>query len=139
MFFTQATFKSVLADQVIVGMMALGLLVPFIAGAFDLSIGAMVSFSFVLMAWFSTETDLNIFITALLAIGACGLIGLVSGILTVKFRVNSFIATLGVSQVLTAAILYISVRASDPRCLQREFLNFGQADWAGIPRSSSTS
>ena len=133
-FFTQATFKSVLADQVIVGMMALGLLVPFIAGAFDLSIGAMVSFSFVLMAWFSTETDLNVFITALLAIGACGLIGLVSGILTVKFRVNSFIATLGVSQVLTAAILYISSGRQIPGAFSETFLNFGQADWAGIPR-----
>ena len=134
LFFTQATFKLVLADQVIVGMMALGLLIPFVAGAFDLSIGAMVAFSFVITAWFGVETSINTVLAAVLAVGACALVGLVSGIITVKFRVNSFIATLGVSQILVAATLYISGGRQIPGAFSAEFLQFGQADWFGIPR-----
>ena len=37
-FLTQATFKIVLADQVVIGILALAVLVPLTAGAFDLSV-----------------------------------------------------------------------------------------------------
>jgi ribose transport system permease protein len=43
------------------------------------------------------------------AILACGAMGFISGMLVVKFRINSFIATLGVSQLLTAGMLRVSV------------------------------
>ena len=43
-FLTHATFKIVLGDQVVIGILGLAVLVPLSAGAFDLSCGAMLAF-----------------------------------------------------------------------------------------------
>ena len=42
-FLTHTTFKLVFADQVVVAILGLALLVPLTAGAFDLSVGAMLA------------------------------------------------------------------------------------------------
>ena len=55
-FLTQATFKIVLGDQVVIGILGLAVLVPLSAGAFDLSCGAMLAFSLVIMSWFQAES-----------------------------------------------------------------------------------
>ena len=51
----------------------------------------------------------------------------------VKFRVNSFIATLGMSQVLAAATLYISSNRQIVGVFSESFLDFGRRDVIGIP------
>ena len=53
--------------------------------------------------------------------------------LVVKFRVNSFIATLGMSQVLAAATLYISSNRQIVGVFSKSFLDFGRARPAGHP------
>ena len=53
--------------------------------------------------------------------------------LVVKFRVNSFIATLGMSQVLAAATLYISSNRQIVGVFTKSFLDFGRRDLLGIP------
>jgi ribose transport system permease protein len=106
-FLSTTTFKIVFADQVVIGILGLAVLVPLSAGAFDLSCGAMLAFALVIMSWFQQETGLNAFFAAVIAIAACAAVGFLSGLIVVKFRVNSFIATLGMSQVLAAATLWI--------------------------------
>ena len=54
-FLTQTTFKLVFADQVVVAILGLALLIPLTAGAFDLSVGAMLAFSLVIVSWFEAE------------------------------------------------------------------------------------
>src|SRR4051812_28841210 len=106
-FLTKETFRLVLSDQAVVGILALALLVPLVNGAFDLSCGAMLGFSLVVVSWLQAHTGLGAPLSCVLALVACGMAGAGSGLLTVKFGVNSFIATLGMSQVLTAATLYL--------------------------------
>ena len=78
-FLTHATFKIVLADQVVIGILGLAVLVPLTAGAFDLSCGAMLAFSLVIMSWFQAETGLNAFLSAIIALAACAAVGFLSG------------------------------------------------------------
>jgi ribose transport system permease protein len=132
-FLTQATFKIVLADQVVIGILALAVLAPLTAGTFDLSCGAMLAFSLVIMSWFQAETGVNAALSSLIALAACAGIGFLSGMVVVKFRVNSFIATLGMSQVLAAATLYISSNRQIVGVFSPSFLNFGRRDLFGIP------
>ena len=132
-FLTQATFKLVLSDQVVIGILALAVLVPLTAGVFDLSCGAMLAFSLVIVSWFEEQTGLNAVLSSLLALGACVVIGFLSGMLVVKFRVNSFIATLGMSQVLAAATLYISSNRQIVGVFSETFLDFGREELLGIP------
>jgi ribose transport system permease protein len=105
---TTTTLRLVLSDQSTVGMLAIAALIPLTAGVFDLSIATMAAFSAVIFsATLKAGTPVSVsVVTALLA---CAAMGFLSGLIVVRLRVNSFIATLGVSQLLTAGMLRFSV------------------------------
>ena len=91
-------------SAVFTGALALAFLVPLATGTYDLSIGANMSMALVISAT-SPSTDKTPDIAAMfIALGACAVAGFVSGFFVVKLKVNSFIATLGMSQVITAFV-----------------------------------
>jgi ribose transport system permease protein len=132
-FLTRETFTLVLSDQVVVGILALALLVPLVCGAFDLSCGAMLGFSLVVVSWLQANTELGAPVSCVLALLACACAGWLSGLLTVRFGVNSFIATLGMSQVLTAATLYLSKNRQIVGVLSSDFQSWGRREVLGVP------
>lgn len=132
-FLSSATFKIVLADQVVTGFVALAVLIPLAAGAFDLSIGANLALSLVIISWLEGNTGLPVQISALIAVAACSAVGLVSGLVVVKLRVNSFIATLGMGQAISAATLYVSGNRQIVGVFSDQFQTFGRSDVLGIP------
>jgi ribose transport system permease protein len=93
----------------------------------------MMELSLSLMMWFSLHTSLPIALSAILSVIACCFVGLLSGVITVRFRVNSLIATLGVSQLLNAAELTISNNTTLVGKLPNGFLNLGAGNLLGIP------
>jgi ribose transport system permease protein len=96
------THRSVLNQNAILMVVSLGLLVPLAAGVFDLSIGATISASSVTVAWAMVEAQWSVpaAIAAALLLGVA--VGVVNGLLVVKIKIDSFIATLAMSSVLTA-------------------------------------
>ena len=132
-FLTSITFRLVAADQVVIAILALAILVPLVVGAFDLSVGAMLAFSLVVLTWLESHTELNAVVSSLIAIAACGLVGLLSGLLVVRFKVNSFIATLGMSQILGATSLWISENRQIVGVFSEGFLDFGRRQLFGLP------
>src|SRR3954469_13753715 len=102
LFLSSATLHSVAAQQAVVGILALGLLVPMSAGAFDLSIGANVNLCAVLVAVLQTENGYSMWSAILAAVGAGVLVGFLNGLIIVKLRVSSFICTLGTATVIGA-------------------------------------
>lgn len=106
--FTWLTHRSVLNQNAILMVVAIGLLVPLSAGVFDLSIAGTISASAVMVSWGLVEAGWSV----AAAIGAALLVGLVvgnvNGFLVVKIRIDSFIATLGMSSVLTAFAVWRS-------------------------------
>ena len=107
-FLTEVTFTLIFRSGVVTCILALAFLVPLTAGVYDLSIGAVMAVSLGLVVYLSLHTGLPTPVTALIAVAACGLCGAVSGFIVVKLHVDSFIATLGVSQVLAGAVLLMS-------------------------------
>ena len=83
----------VILSQLPAIMLALAFLVPLTTEAFDLSIGAIAALALLIVNKIALETDLPQGLGALIAIGACLVIGWVNGFIVVKLRVNSFIAT----------------------------------------------
>lgn len=134
-FYSGATFKLVLSNQVVTGIVALALLVPFVAGAFDLSVGYMVAFSLAIVSVLRQDHQVDIWLCALTAIATCGLVGLISGLITVKLRVNSFIATLGVGQVLAALTLYLSKNQQIVGAIPDSFQDLLQGNLLGLPKA----
>jgi ribose transport system permease protein len=106
--FTWLTHRSVLNANAILVVVAIGLLVPLAAGVFDLSIAGTISASSVVAGWGMVEQDWSypVAIAAALLVGV--VVGNVNGFLVVKIRIDSFIATLGMSSILTAFAVWRS-------------------------------
>ena len=130
---TSATFRLVFSEGAVTCMLALAFLVPLAANTYDLSIGAVMSLSLSLCIWFNLHTGLPAAAGAAIAVFACMLAGAVSGFIVVRLRVNSFIATLGMSQVLLAAALFISSNRQLIATFPDGYANLGLNEVAGVP------
>ena len=64
--------------------------------------------------------------SASIAILACALAGFISGFVVVRLRVNSFIATLGMSQLLAGIVLKISGNRQITEALSDGYRNVGR-------------
>ena len=107
-FLTSGTWRSLLANQSITCLVAVGLVVPLAAGVFDLAVGSEVGLGAVIAAWLLVRQDLPAPVAILLALLAGAAVGVVISFLIVRAHINSFIATLGVSSVLLALINWTS-------------------------------
>jgi ribose transport system permease protein len=72
-------------------------------------------------------------VTALIAIGVCALVGFFSGFVVVKLKVNSFIATLGVSQLITAIVLKMSDNRQITGAYSDTYMQWGRREVFGLP------
>jgi ribose transport system permease protein len=107
-FLQESTWKAMIDSQAITAMVAVALVIPVAAGAFDLAIGTEVGLGGILVAWMITSQEMATPVAIALTIVAGGLIGLASGLLITKARITTFIATLGVSSILAAMITWVS-------------------------------
>ena len=76
------------------GIVALGVGVLMVAGEFDLSVGAVLTFCSFVFAWL-LALPVNPFVAAGITLACGAAIGMINGLITVKAKVVSFIATLG--------------------------------------------
>lgn len=132
-FLTASNFQVTVSQGVVTIVLGLAFLVPLCAGAYDLSIGAMMELSLSVMTWGTIHTGLPVVVLAIVAVLLCCLVGMVSGVLVVKFGVNSLIATLGVSEVLAAVELLISNNTVIVGRYSNGFENLGNHNVAGVP------
>jgi ribose transport system permease protein len=107
-FLASSTWKALLDDQAVTALVAVALVIPLSAGSFNLAIGAEVGMGSILSAWLLSKQGLPIGAAVALTILAGGVIGLTSGLLIVGARIDSFIATLGMSSILLAMIAWVS-------------------------------
>jgi ribose transport system permease protein len=102
------TWKALFDSQAVTAILAIGLVIALSAGAFDLAIGAELGFGSILVAWFLVDKGVAVAPAIVLTLLAGAAIGLANGLLIVKVRIDSFIATLGMSSILLALIAWVS-------------------------------
>jgi ribose transport system permease protein len=101
-FLSMTTVHQIAAQQSLVGLIALAALVPLVAGAYDLSIGANVNLCTIVVVVLQTKHGMGMWPAIVLALLVGLAVGLLNGIVVVGLKVNSFIATLGSATVLSA-------------------------------------
>ena len=84
----------------ITGILALGVTCTLVVGGFDLSFGAVATSALMLSAYSMVILGHPGWVAVLLCLGMGALVGLVNGILIVKFRVPDLLATLGIMFLL---------------------------------------
>ena len=127
LFLTMSTVQSIASSQAIGAIMAIAVIVPLAAGVFDLSIGAVVTLSAVIVAIQQERNGWGMWESIALAVGVSFLIGVINGFIVVKLRVGSFIATLGTATIIGA----VQVIVSD----QTQPLQPNTAGWAELTQT----
>ncbi|WP_047224979.1 ABC transporter permease [Protofrankia coriariae] len=102
LFLTMGTLHSVAAQQAIAAIVALAVLVPLAAGAYDLSVGATVNLATIIVTVLQADKGWSMWPAIGVTVVACFVIGAVNGFVVVVLRVNSFIATLGAASIIAA-------------------------------------
>ncbi|THG30093.1 ABC transporter permease [Naasia lichenicola] len=107
-FLQQGVWRTLLDAQSITVIAAIAVMIPLVTGSFNLAIGAEIGFAGILVAVLQVKLGMP-FMTAIpLTLLAGALIGLVSGLIITKGRIDSFIATLGLSSILLAGLAWMS-------------------------------
>lgn len=106
---TQITHQSVLNIAfAIPGLIALAVMIPLVAGTFDLSVAGVMSASGVTCASLMVNDHWGMWAAVGMAMLVALAAGLVNGVLVVVVRINSFIATLATNAVLAAFAVWKS-------------------------------
>lgn len=101
-FLAWATAHSIASSQSVSAIVALAVLVPLAAGVYDLSIGATTNLCTVFVSTLQVNNHMSAWQAAIVVMLTAVAIGIVNGLLVVRFHINSFVATLGMSVVITA-------------------------------------
>lgn len=94
-FISAANLRAMLAAVSFVGIIAVGQTMLLVCGEFDLSVGSNAGLSAIVSAWLMTRPEWPVPLALAAGIGTGVFIGLVNGIVVVKFKIPAFIATLG--------------------------------------------
>jgi ribose transport system permease protein len=107
-FLTAGVWKSLLANSALTALVAIAVTIPLAAGVFNLAVGTEVGMAAILSAWLLQKQHVAIApaIAVTLVVGC--LIGATSGALIVRAKIDSFIATLGMSSILLAMVAWVS-------------------------------
>jgi ribose transport system permease protein len=102
LFLSNATFQSIATGQAVSGMVAIAVLIPLVCGEFDLSVGANANFVGLVAILLQVNDHWPVLPAVLLSVALGFVIGAANALIAVRFRVSSFIATLGMGSVLSA-------------------------------------
>ena len=131
-FFSYENLLNIVTNMSINGILSIGMTLLMIAGCFDLSVGSNLVLSGAISIIMLRYTSLPLAILIGIASGAA--MGLVNGVLVAKFRVNSFIATLGTMVIFQGATF--SVTDNKPVATENDLFQAFAAHEVifGIPR-----
>ena len=94
-FLTAFTFQSMINSRSINALIALAVMIPLASNNYDLSVASILGISQVLANGLQTQQHLPWPVAGLICLALGAGIGLINGVLVTRFRINSFIATLG--------------------------------------------
>ena len=128
-FLTQNNIVNLLRQTVINGLISLGMLVVILSGGIDLSVGAVVALSAILVGVLAESMPIPM--AAAVALAAAAGVGMINGFIVARFKIQPFIVTLGSLSAVRGLVFVISetpVVYSDPG-----FLGIGSAMLGPIP------
>ena len=94
-FCTVYNITNLMKQCAIIGVLAVAQTMIIITGGIDISCGAITGLSCMVLALLQRDTDVNFFLTLIIAVVVSVICGLVNGIIVYEFPVPAMIATLG--------------------------------------------
>ncbi|MDX3804610.1 ABC transporter permease [Streptomyces sp. AK04-3B] len=133
---TLDNISSILSNQSIPAMLALGAMIPIVTGKFDLSVGYGLGLAHVLTMQLVVNNGWPWPVACVVVIVGGGIIGVLNGLLVEFAKIDSFIATLGTGSVLYACTGWITDGARivpGPQGLPPAFTDLYDSKFLGLP------
>jgi ribose/xylose/arabinose/galactoside ABC-type transport system permease subunit len=132
-FLTQLNLSAILFQYAIIGLLALGQLLVILTAGIDLSQGALVALTSIVIAFLMRSYGIPIAVIGGLAMGT--LFGFTNGLIVSRTKIPPFVVTLGMMGVARGLALLIS--DAKPISIESQaFIDFGRANIGGIPISA---
>lgn len=131
---TSANLQVMLGTQTVVAVVALGALVPLVAGEWDLSVGAVAGLSAISVAQLLSGGN-SVVVAVLGGLGVGLVVGLVNALITTRARVNAVITTLGMATILAGVVNQRTKGLAVVSNIPTSVTDFGTGTWLGLPRT----
>jgi ribose transport system permease protein len=115
-FLTSANIRTTLENQAVVTIAALGALIPFVAGQFDLTAGANGIVATFIVAALTTKAGVPAGLSCIIAVGA-----------------GAVVITLGMATLLGGLVILYS-KSNSITGIPTSLISFGAKNWLGVPR-----
>lgn len=126
--------RNLLTQNAPIGLVAIGMTYVIIAGNFDLSVGAVFALGTLVVS--NLVSDVPIVVAVLITCLVGGAIGAINGLVVTKFKVNSFIATIGTGAIISGIAFAYSdsqpIFTTTPGFDTLGLGHIGGVPWAGI-------
>jgi ribose transport system permease protein len=103
-FLEWSNLQNILTDVSIYGVVACGMTILIICGEFDLSVSSQYMWAQILFVTLLNATN-NLFVSVMLTLCSGLVLGIINGIIVTRFRINSFITTLGTMTMIRGLCL----------------------------------
>jgi ribose transport system ATP-binding protein len=134
LFSTTGNVRNVLSNQSVLGIIAIGSVLPLAAGQIDLSVGPTAGLSSVAAAGMMSKSEQPLVVAVVVGIGVGALVGVINGVLVSRFGINSIIATLGTTSVIAAVVQWYTSGLALTTGISPDLVSIGLGTWLGIPR-----
>jgi ribose transport system permease protein len=130
-FLTTSHFRTIFGSQAVLVIITLGLLIPFAAGEFDLSIAGVMSVSLVLTGYLNVLHGWPIVPVILVVLLVALAVGAINAFFVVRLDVDSIIVTLGTGTALVGAGFGISDLTTAP--ISNTLVSLVRTQFLGLP------
>jgi ribose transport system permease protein len=134
-FGTVANVQVILGSQASLSVIALGALIPLMAGHFDLSVGAVAGLSGIACAAAMARLHQSLAVAIVLALAISVACGAVNGFVITRLRVDSFIATVGSGTIIGGLVQAYTGGLSISNGISPALTSLGSTHPLGVPRS----
>ncbi|WP_368680765.1 ABC transporter permease (plasmid) [Rhodococcus opacus] len=129
---TTANIKILLASQAVIGLIAVGVLLPLIVREFDLSIGSVAALSAILVVIMLTN-GVPIVVAAVIGLVIGVVVGVVNAVITTYIGVSGIVTTLGMSTIVLGIVMQITGGLAPTADIPPSFTNIGNGTVLGLP------
>lgn len=135
-FFSLGNFQAIMSNESVGIILALALLIPLVAGQYDLSFANTLTLSMITVTGLFQQFQVPIPVAVIAGIAVGAVIGLVNGIAIVYFRVNSLITTLATGSIALGIAQWWTNGRIFSGNIPKEFLAFGNSTVWVFPMSA---
>ena len=107
-FFTIENFLDILKSNLVLAIMAMGMLLVLLTGGIDVSVASIISAVTVISGISLVHISSNIFMLIIIACLSGTLMGFVNGLLIAKLKIPPIVATLGTMSIILGLVLYLT-------------------------------